>query len=104
MNLSAKHVQELLEKFAKKFEGNKMLLKFSSNALMKAEREMFLDESKGNIGNGFTGVKGFRIGTQIDLHIPRDRMGLFELVVQMLWQNQQTHLDDLIFELYEQDI
>ncbi len=100
MNLSTKQVQELLDNFSKKPEGNKMLLEFSLNALMRAEREMFLEKSQGNKGNGFRSVKGFGIGTQIDLHIPRDRMGLFKPVVQMLWQNQQSHLDDLIFELY----
>jgi len=40
------------------------------------------------------------MGKQIELKIPRDRLGLFQSVVLALIRDQKQQLEDLSFELY----
>nr|WP_159244706.1 IS256 family transposase [Tenacibaculum maritimum] len=60
----------------------------------------YLKDRQSNKGNGYR--KGFAIGMgkQIELRIPRDRLGLFQPMVLALIRDQKQQLEDLSFELY----
>lgn len=100
MELSIKQRKALVEEWSKSPNGNNEIVEVCLNSLLKAERESFLIDRPKNKANGFRNIKSFGFGESINLKIPRDRFSEFKPVIQAIWQNQQAHLDDLIFEMY----
>ena len=76
------------------------VLEMTLNSLMYCERENYLNDNLRNKGNGYR--KGFAVGMgkQIELRIPRDRLGIFQPVILALIRDQKQQLEDLSFELY----
>tara|TARA_B100000809_G_scaffold258715_1_gene302380 strand:+ start:281 stop:901 length:621 start_codon:yes stop_codon:yes gene_type:complete len=70
------------------------------NGFMYAERNNDLFQSTSNKGNGYRKAFAVGLGKQIELNIPRDRLGLFQPMVLALIREQQQQLEDLSFELY----
>lgn len=44
------------------------------------------------------------MGKQIELTIPRDRLGMFQPMVLALVRDQQQQLEDLSFDLYSNEV
>lgn len=70
------------------------------NGLMHSERSNYLQESTQNKGNGYRKAFAVGLGKQIELKMPRDRLGLFQPMVLALIRDQKQQLEDLSFELY----
>lgn len=48
------------------------------NSLMYSERENYLGKTPSNKGNGYRKALAVGMGRQIELRIPRDRLGIFQ--------------------------
>lgn len=100
IELTKVQLQESINNLLLQENGLTTVLEMTLNSLMYCEREQFLNESKSNKGNGYR--KGFAVGMgkQIELRIPRDRLGMFQPMVLALIRDQKQQLEDLSFELY----
>lgn len=70
------------------------------NSLMHSERENYLENCELNKGNGYRKDFAVGMGKQIELPIPRDRIGMFQPMVLSLIRDQKQQLEGLLFELY----
>jgi len=70
------------------------------NGLMQAERQQFLRDKTGNKANGYRTVSKAGLGSELQLRIPRDRMGVFKPVIYGLIQSQQDQIEELSYTLY----
>ena len=62
---------------------------------MHSEREAFLEEtSKGNKANGYRPGQVYGRGQQLQLRIPRDRLGQFYPVLLALMRDQDSQMHD----------
>lgn len=102
LQLSPKQLQEICHDFTNKPNGINTLLSIMLNSLMKAERKDFLvsNHCHGNKANGYRSLRGLGIGEQIELAIPRDRLGQFKPLLLEVMREQQDMLNELCFELY----
>ena len=100
IELTKVQLQESLNNFLLKEHGLTTVLEMTLNSLMYCEREYYLKGDQYNKGNGYR--RGFAVGMgkQIELRIPRDRLGLFQPMVLALIRDQKQQLEDLSFELY----
>lgn len=100
IELTKVQLQESLNNLLTQENGLTTVLEMTMNSLMYCEREQYLKTSTSNKGNGYR--KGFAIGMgkQIELRIPRDRLGMFQPMVLALIRDQKQQLEDLSFELY----
>ena len=76
------------------------LLSMILNSLMLAERTTFLDDFKGNKGNGYRPLSKCNLGKNISLQVPRDRLGVFKPLLLEVINQQQSRINDLVFNLY----
>ena len=102
IELNNNQVQQSLDNIALKEGGLNTLLTMTLNSFMKAERQIFLDtnDNKKNKSNGYRKVKGFGVGSGLELSIPRDRLGNFKPIIMDIMKESQDTMNDLIFELY----
>lgn len=100
IELTKVQLQESLHNLLLQENGLTTVLEMTLNSLMYCEREHYLKDTASNKGNGYR--KGFAIGMgkQIELRIPRDRLGMFQPMVLALIRDQKQQLEDLSFELY----
>jgi transposase-like protein len=98
--LTKVQLQESLNNLLCQENGLTTVLEMTLNSLMYCEREHYLKADNKNKGNGYR--KGFAVGMgkQIELRIPRDRLGMFRPMVLALIRDQKQQLEDLSFELY----
>ena len=78
------------------------VLEMTLNSLMHSERENYLENFELNKGNGYRKDFAVGMGKQIELPIPRDRIGMFQPMVLSLIRDQKQQLEGLLFELYIQ--
>lgn len=105
MQLSKVQIQEVLNNLVSKEGGLNELLGFTLNALMLGERSSFLQEHKqNNKGNGYRLGTAFGLGQQIELKIPRDRLGAFKPFALLLLREQEAYLREVCFELYSKGL
>jgi putative transposase len=105
MQLSKVQIQEVLNNLVSKEGGLNELLGFTLNALMLGERSSFLQEHKqNNKGNGYRLGTAFGLGQQIELKIPRDRLGVFKPFALFLLREQEAYLCEVCFELYSKGL
>lgn len=100
IELSKVQLQESLNNLLLKENGLTTVLEMTLNSLMYAEREQYLKDSSSNKGNGYRKAFAVGMGKQIELRIPRDRLGMFQPMVLALIRDQKQQLEDLSFELY----
>jgi len=100
IELTKVQLQESLTNLLQQEQGLTTVLEMTLNSLMYCEREQYLKSDQSNKGNGYR--KGFAVGMgkQIELRIPRDRLGMFQPMVLALIRDQKQQLEDLSFELY----
>jgi len=96
IELSKVQLQESLNNLLLKENGLTTVLEMTLNSLMYAEREQYLKESPSNKGNGYRKAFAVGMGKQIELRIPRDRLGMFRPMVLALIRDQKQQLEDLI--------
>lgn len=105
MQLSKVQIQDVLGQILREPNGLNDLLGLTLNALMLVERNGFLKECKGeNKGNGYRLGTAFGLGHQIELRIPRDRLGVFKPVALALIREQESYLREVCFELYSKGL
>ena len=105
MQLTKVQIQDVLTNLVSKEGGLNELLGFTLNALMLGERSVFLSDQKtSNKGNGFRLGTAFGLGQQIELKIPRDRIGSFKPVALVLLREQESYLREVCFELYSKGL
>ena len=102
LKLSKTQIQSVINDYIQGEKGLNDLFSMIVNGLMLCERRTFLEESQGsgNKGNGYRQATRSGIGSKLQLHIPRDRLGVFQPVILGLLNEQEEHLKELCFELY----
>ena len=100
IELTKVQLQASLSKLLEKENGLTRVLEMTLNGLMHSERTNYLNKSTSNKGNGYRKAFAVGMGKQIELRIPRDRLGLFQPMVLALIRDQKQQLEDLSFELY----
>jgi transposase-like protein len=100
IELTKVQLQASLGKLLEQENGLTSVLEMTLNALMHSERSTYLQQSTQNKGNGYRKAFAVGLGKQIELKIPRDRLGLFQPMVLALIRDQKQQLEDLSFELY----
>lgn len=105
MQLSKVQIQEVLTNMVSQDGGLNDLLGLTLNALMLGERTGYLSTTDGqNKGNGYRYGTAFGLGQQIELRIPRDRLGVFKPVALALIREQESYLREVCFELYSKGL
>jgi transposase-like protein len=105
MQLSKLQIQDVLTNLVSQEGGLNELLGLTLNALMLGERQGFLSSSdQKNKGNGYRFGTAFGLGQQIELRIPRDRLGQFKPVALALLREQESYLREVCFELYSKGL
>lgn len=89
IELSKVQLQASLNNLLLKENGLTTVLEMTLNSLMYAEREQYLKESSLNKGNGYRKAFAVGMGKQIELRIPRDRLGMFQPMVLALIRDQK---------------
>ncbi|MBN4048393.1 IS256 family transposase [Flavobacteriaceae bacterium AH-315-O20] len=100
IELTKVQLQASLNKLLEQENGLTSVLEMTLNGLMYSERTNYLEQSSSNKGNGYRKAFAVGMGKQIELRIPRDRLGLFQPMVLALIRDQKQQLEDLSFELY----
>lgn len=100
IELTKVQLQARLSKLLEKENGLTRVLEMALNGLMHSERTNYLNKSTSNKGNGYRKAFAVGMGKQIELRIPRYRLGLFQPMVLALIKDQKQQLEDLSFELY----
>ena len=100
IELTNVQLQASLSKLLDQENGLTNVLEMTLNAMMHSERTSYLGRSPQNKGNGYRKAFAVGLGKQIELKIPRDRLGLFQPVVLALIRDQKQQIEDLSFELY----
>ena len=105
MQLSKAQIQEVISKLVNQSGGLNELLSLRLNGLMLSERSAFLsNEVNHNKGNGYRLGTALGLGQQIELRIPRDRMGVFKPFALALLREQERYLREVCFELYSKGL
>jgi len=106
IELKSTQLELAIGHFLDKENGLNDLLRMILNNLMKQERSLFLEQEnkKKNKGNGYRTGLVYGYGKQLELSIPRDRLGAFKPVVYMLMKDQQARVKELCFELYSKGL
>jgi len=105
IELTKVQLQESLNKLLEKENGLSSVLEMTLNGLMHSEHVLreqkliYLSNSEKNKGNGYRKAFAVGMGKQIELKIPRDRLGMFQPMVLALIRDQNQQLEDLSFEL-----
>ena len=102
LKLNKTQVQNIINTHIQEEHGLNELFTMMVNGLMLSERNSFLDDQREdqNKGNGYRYAHRSGIGSQLQLKIPRDRLGVFQPVILGLLNEQEEQVKDLCFELY----
>jgi len=100
IELTKVQLQASLNKLLEQENGLSSVLEMTLNGLMRSERSIYLSNESNNKGNGYRKAFAVGMGKQIELKIPRDRLGMFQPMVLALIRDQHQQLEDLSFELY----
>lgn len=100
IELTKLQLQTSINKLLDEENGLSSVLEMTLNGLMHSERSIYLENSSNNKGNGYRKAFAVGMGKQIELNIPRDRLGMFQPMVLALIRDQNQQLEDLSFELY----
>jgi len=99
LTFTQEQVTKILEEIAKEKDGYNKVLKYSLEALMRAERE--LHNSKNNdVSNGYRWRSVFGKGKQLKLEVPRSRYDNFYPFLLSVIKDQDQEARVLAFSLY----
>lgn len=105
MQLTKLQTEKVLHQFLSKENGLNDVLEMIMNSLMLSERSAFLKQTnESNKGNGYRLGQVYGRGQQLQLRIPRDRMGQFYPVVLALLRDQDSQVHELSFALYSKGL
>lgn len=104
MELTNLQTQEVLKGFLEQENGLNTVLQMILNSMMLSERDVFLDSSINNKGNGYRNGSVFGHGHQIELRIPRDRQSEFTPTILALFREQESYLKEVSFNLYSKGL
>ena len=105
MQLTKLQTESVLKEFLSKENGLNEVLEILMNSLMYSERESFLKEKQvDNKANGYRPGQVYGRGQQLQLRIPRDRLGQFYPVLLGLMRDQDSQMHDLSFSLYSKGL
>jgi putative transposase len=104
MELTNKQIEEILTKVLTKENGLNDILEMLLNAMMQSERSVHLKGCSNNKANGYRPGQVFGYGKQINLRIPRDRIGSFYPTILALFRDQETYLKEVSFQLYSKGL
>jgi putative transposase len=99
MNFTQEQICELLDKVANENDGYRILLKMSLEAIMRAEREQFKEET-GDSSNGYRFSSVFAHKSKLELVIPRTRHHNYYPLILSIIKDQDNESKELAFELY----
>jgi len=100
LTLNKPQIQAALNDLVSQPSGLNAILEMMLNAFMKAERDDYLVDAKGNKGNGYRSLHGMGIGGALQLNIPRDRLCAFKPWILQVMRESQDQMNELFFELY----
>ncbi len=72
LNFTREQVTKILEDIAKEKDGYNKVLKYSLEAMMRAEREIH-NKNYGDVSNGYRWRRAFGNKEQLKLEVPRSR-------------------------------
>ena len=81
IELTKVQLQTSLNKLLEQENGLSSVLEMTLNSLMHSERNNYLINKANNKGNGYRRAFAVGMGKQIELKIPRDRLGMFQPMV-----------------------
>jgi len=99
MHFTQSQVSKIIEETILKKDGLNTVLKYTLEALMKAERAEYKSQTKA-YSNGYRSRKAFGDKQMIELQVPRTRDGGFYPVILGLLKNQEQEARDIAFHLY----
>ena len=99
LHFTQEQVTKILEEIAKEKDGFNKVLKYSLEAMMRAEREIH-NESYSDVSNGYRWRKVFGQGEQLKLEVPRSRYEQFYPYLLAVIKDQEQEARELAFSLY----
>lgn len=100
MQLTKLQIKQAITQHVEKDNGMNDVLEMILESMMKAEREVFLEDSKNNKANGFRPGKTYGQGRILEFRIPRDRRGEFKPVILTMLRDQEQECERLVGSLY----
>ena len=98
-NFTQQQVSQILDQIATKEDGLNQLLRYSLEAMMRAERKEHNLQAK-DLSNGYRSRKSFGRGKIMELQIPRSRKGNFYPVLLQILKDQEEESKRIAFQLY----
>jgi len=102
IKLTKEQLEKAINLHLSETNGINELFSMVINGLMLSERQQFLGEelSSKNKGNGYRSLKKSGMGNQLELRVPRDRLGMFKPLILGILEQQEERIKDLSFALY----
>lgn len=99
LNFTQEQITKILSEVANRENGFEEVLKLSLEALMRAEREEYKNETR-DMSNGYRPRKSVGRGKMLELQVPRTRHGNFYPLILGLLRNQEEEARQIAFKLY----
>jgi len=99
LNFTQEQVTKILEEIAAEKDGYNKVLKYSLEALMRAERTIH-NQTNGDVSNGYRWRRAFGAQKQLQLEVPRSRNTNFYPFLLAVIKDQEQELKELAFSLY----
>ena len=100
MKLTTEQRSEIISEMASSEAGFNELMRVLLDSFSKQERALFLEEHKGEQGNGFRPRRWRGHGCSFQLRIPRTRSGAFQPIILGILAAQESERALLFHELY----
>lgn len=101
MELTKLQIRQAIANHVDKENGLNDVMEVMLEAMMKAERKVFLENNQdNNKANGFRPGKAYGSGRILEFRIPRDRHGQFQPMILTMLRNQEEECERLIGSLY----
>ena len=100
MKLTTEQRSEIISEMASSEAGFNELMRVLLDSFSKQERTLFLEEHKGEQGNGFRPPRWRGHGCSFQLRIPRTRSGAFQPIILGILAAQESERALLFHELY----
>ena len=104
MKLTVEQRSEIISEMASSEAGFNELMRVLLDSFSKQERALFLDEHKGEQGNGFRPRRWRGHGYSFQLRIPRTRSGAFQPIILGILAAQESERALLFHELYSRGL
>jgi len=99
LHFTQEQVTKILEEIAKEKDGYNKVLKYSLEAMMRAERQIH-NTTYSDVSNGYRWRRAFGSQKQLQLEVPRSRNTNFYPFLLAVIKDQEQELKELAFSLY----